>query len=225
MGDQHMPLLAEPVWVLPGIHRYAVWLLCLIHWGQVTHICVSKLTTVDSDNGLPPGRRQAIIWTTAGILLTEPLGTHFSEIVIEIHTFAFNKMHLKVWFGKWQQFPWLQCINILLLRFQVSDHQDSEELSFNWNKRYFIIDHAARSSLYIWLGYFNCWLKRSLKWMVYLFFNIILSKWHMSLTAIARDTRPVPCHIIKYQQLNWSSGVHRWLCGCLNFKTVATILK
>ena len=33
----------------------------LTHWGRVTHICVSKLTSIGSDNGLSPGRRQAII--------------------------------------------------------------------------------------------------------------------------------------------------------------------
>ena len=37
-------------------------------WGRLTHICVSKLTIIDSDDGLSPGRRQAIIWTSAGIL-------------------------------------------------------------------------------------------------------------------------------------------------------------
>ena len=58
----------------------------LTHWGRVTHICVSKLTTIGSDNGLSPGRRQAIIWTNAGILLIGPLGTNFSEILIEILT-------------------------------------------------------------------------------------------------------------------------------------------
>ena len=45
----------------------------LIHWGPVIHICVSELTTIDSDNGLSPIRRQAIIWINAGILLIEPL--------------------------------------------------------------------------------------------------------------------------------------------------------
>ena len=44
----------------------------------MTHICVSKLTNIGSDNGLSPGRRQAIIWTNAGILLIGPLGTNFS---------------------------------------------------------------------------------------------------------------------------------------------------
>ena len=56
----------------------------LTHWGWVTHICVNKLTIIGSDNGLSPGRRQAIIWTNAGILLIGPLGTNFSEILIEI---------------------------------------------------------------------------------------------------------------------------------------------
>ena len=41
------------------------------HWGRVTHICVSKLTIIGSDNGLSPGRRHAIIWTNARILLID----------------------------------------------------------------------------------------------------------------------------------------------------------
>ena len=47
---------------------------------------------------------QAIIWTNAGILLIGPLGTNFSEILIKIHTFSFNKMHLKMSSGKWRAF-------------------------------------------------------------------------------------------------------------------------
>ena len=46
----------------------------LTHWGRVTHICVGKTTII--------GRRQAIIWTHAGILLITTLGTNFSEILI-----------------------------------------------------------------------------------------------------------------------------------------------
>ena len=34
-----------------------------INWSRVTHICVSKLTIIGLDNGLSPGRCQAIIWT------------------------------------------------------------------------------------------------------------------------------------------------------------------
>ena len=62
----------------------------------MTHICVRKLTIIGSNIGLSPGRRQAIIWTNAGILLIWPLETNFSEILIEIHIFSFMKMHLKL---------------------------------------------------------------------------------------------------------------------------------
>ena len=62
----------------------------------MTHICVSKLTIIGSDNGLSPGQRQTIIWTNAGILLIWPLGTNFSEILIEIQTFSLKKMRLKM---------------------------------------------------------------------------------------------------------------------------------
>ena len=41
----------------------------LIHWGQVTLICFGKLNTIGSDNGLSPGRHQAIIWTNDVIFL------------------------------------------------------------------------------------------------------------------------------------------------------------
>ena len=68
----------------------------LTHWGRVMHICVNKLTISVSDNGLLPGRRQAIIWTNDGILLIRLLGTKFSEIVIEIYTFSFTKIDLKM---------------------------------------------------------------------------------------------------------------------------------
>ena len=76
----------------------------LTHWGRVMHKCVSKLTTIGSDNGSSPVRRQAIIWTNAGILLIGPLGTNFSEILIEIHIFSFKKMHLKTSSAKWRLF-------------------------------------------------------------------------------------------------------------------------
>ena len=82
-----------------------VYVSLLTHWGRVTHICISKLTIIGSDDGLSPGRRrQAIIWTIDGILLIEPLGTMFSEIFIEIYTFSFRKMHLKMSSGKWRPF-------------------------------------------------------------------------------------------------------------------------
>ena len=80
-------------------------------WGWVMHICASKLIIIGSDNGLSPGRRQAIIWTFAGIFLIQTLGTKFSEILSEIHTFSFKKMHLKMLPAKWQPF----CLDLNVL--------------------------------------------------------------------------------------------------------------
>ena len=74
----------------------------LTHWGQVTHICVGYLTIIGSGSGLSPGRRQAIIWTNAGILLIGTLGTNFSEVLIKLHSFSFKKMHMKMSSGKWR---------------------------------------------------------------------------------------------------------------------------
>ena len=59
-----------------------------------------KLTIIGSDNSLSPGQQSAIIWTNDGRLLISPLGTKFSEILIEILIFPFKKMYLKMWFGK-----------------------------------------------------------------------------------------------------------------------------
>ena len=70
----------------------------------MTHICVSKLTVIGSDNGLSPHRRQAIIWTNAGLLSIRTSGTNFSEILIEILAFSLKKMRLKVSSGKWRPF-------------------------------------------------------------------------------------------------------------------------
>ena len=50
-----------------------------------------SFSIIGSDNGLSPGRRQAIIWTNAGILLIEPLGTNFTEIFNEIQTYSPTK--------------------------------------------------------------------------------------------------------------------------------------
>ena len=97
-------------------------ILSLTHWGRVTHICVGKLTIIGSDNGLSPGRRQAIIWTNAGILLIEPFGTNFSEIFIKIHTFSYKKMQLKTSSAKRRPF----CLGLNVLIWIVTLCGDSD---------------------------------------------------------------------------------------------------
>ena len=80
----------------------------LVHWGRVMHICISKLITIGSDNGLSPGWRQGIIW----LLLIWTLGTIFSEILSEIHIFSFKIMHLKMSSGNRRPF----CLSLNVLR-------------------------------------------------------------------------------------------------------------
>ena len=65
----------------------------LIDWGRVTRICVGNLTIIGSDDCLSPGRRHAIIWTDAGILLIGPSKTDLNEI-IHFHSRKFEKFPL-----------------------------------------------------------------------------------------------------------------------------------
>ena len=90
------------------VYNWETWSWQLTHWGRVTHICVSNLAIIGSDNGLSPGRRQAIIWTNAGILSIGPLGTNFSEILIQNRM----EMDLKVSSAKWQ--PFCLGLNVLI---------------------------------------------------------------------------------------------------------------
>ena len=72
--------------------------------GNIHAISHQNPHSIGSDNGLSPGRRQAIIWINAGILLIGPLGTKFSEILIAIEAFSFKKIHLQISSAKWRPF-------------------------------------------------------------------------------------------------------------------------
>ena len=118
----------------------------------MTHICVSKLTIIGSDNGLAPSRRQAIISTNAGILLIRPSGTNFSEILIEIMTFSFKKMNLKLSSAKCR--PFCRGLNVLTryklqtsMPFTIIDHvldcvtcgigtipRESSQVAYDWSQ-------------------------------------------------------------------------------------------
>ena len=75
VGDRHIiivPPQRQQILGLTKLRQNMTIFLRDPHWGRVTHICVGELTIIGSDNGLSPGRRQAIIWTNAGILLIWP---------------------------------------------------------------------------------------------------------------------------------------------------------
>ena len=102
------------------------------HWGRVTHICISELPIIGSDNGLSPGRRHAIIWTNAGILLIRTLGTNFSENLIEILTFSFTKIRLNVSSAKRR--PFCLGLNVLSHGKITADTSAFQAICiFNWN--------------------------------------------------------------------------------------------
>ena len=93
----------------------------LTHWGRLPHtgIYIGNLTIIDSDNGLSPGRRQAIIWTNAGILLFWILRNKFQWNLNRIHIFSFKKMRLKVSSAKW----WPFCFGLNVLKQSAWLHQ------------------------------------------------------------------------------------------------------
>ena len=102
------------------------------HWGRATHICVSEIIIIGSDNGLSPGRRQAIFWTNVGILLIGPLGINFNEILIEINTFSFKKMYLKISSAKWRLFR--LGLNVLRMSSHTKTHIGHWAIRSYWYK-------------------------------------------------------------------------------------------
>ena len=84
----------------------------LTHWGLMMHICVGKLTTIGSDNGLSARRRQAIIWTNAGILFIRPLGANFRNFDRNSYIFIHENAFENVWWTA-TILSRLQCFNSL----------------------------------------------------------------------------------------------------------------
>ena len=75
------------------------------------HIYMSvDYTTISSDNGLSPYRRQAIISPKAGMLSIGPLGTYFSEICIKRCQFSLTKINLTMSSEKYRPF----CLGLVL---------------------------------------------------------------------------------------------------------------
>ena len=117
----------------------------LTHWGRATHMFVSKLTIIALDNGLSPGRRQAIIWINDGILLIWPLGANFSEILIEIISFSFKKMHLKMSSGKWR--PFCLGLNVLMTKLNRLRPDDAYRRQLTWSPIVQVMDMFVICSL------------------------------------------------------------------------------
>ena len=76
------------------------------------HIYASvNYVNIGSDNGLSPGRRQAIIWTIGDILSIRPYGTYFNVASFEIQIVSFKKMQFEMLLAKWRLF----CLGVNVL--------------------------------------------------------------------------------------------------------------
>ena len=144
------------------IDRHLIGVVALTQRGRVTHICVGKQTIIGSDNGLSPGRRQAIIWTNAGTLLIGLLGINFSENLIRIQTFSFTKMHLKMSSAKWLLF----CLDLNELNqcwFSIDISTQRYSTAIRENSTWFILITALSA---IYFATINK-LTHALRWCVW----------------------------------------------------------
>ena len=132
----------------------------------MAHICVSKQTTIGSNNGLSPGRRQAIIYTNAKILLIGPLGTNISEnsnIFIQENAFANVVCEMAA--------IWLQCVNyrIWMWRLINTDEGSDQPLIMIW----YITDWTNSPIQLKWgLTWLNSKHRKKIFHVIYLIFSI-----------------------------------------------------
>ena len=124
----------------------------------MTHISVGKIAIIGSDNGLSPEQRQAIIWTNAGILLIGPLGTNFSEILIEIQTFSLRKIRLKMSSAKCCSFR----LGLNVLNEFVALHHDTMEVWENATVFMYLINRI-KHVLYLYYLFSTCSLSSQWK--------------------------------------------------------------
>ena len=181
------------------------------------HICVNKLSIIGSDDGLSPGRRQAIIWTNAGILLIGPLGTNCSETLSEIHKFSFKKMHVKMSSGKWR--PFCLGLNVRRLKWwqqkvwrkwHVTLYRVSSENLTDWEKNKYDIDglvqacsNSSASAMELLQSCIKpsiCHLRKILKYIseqqIFVFlFNFLFGVYSISIYILHHSSTNIPTSI------------------------------
>ena len=190
----------------------------LTHWGRVTHICISKFTIIGSDNGLSPGQCQAIIWTNAEILLIEHLGTNFSEIVIEICTFSFKKMHLKMPSGKWR--PFCLSLNVLINMeglLWVQSLTNAIALRFHLCVWYVIHGHNVYSVWHLLLVIKisnQCTLKHEISYLIHYYHKGVYNHTNYSYIACVVSKLSLDIHHVSPNSL----GLMLFVCNWCNKK-------
>ena len=111
------------------------------HW----NLFVGNQTISASDNGLLLGRRQAIIWNNAGILLIQPPATNPSIILIATETFSFKKMYLKMSSGKCRSF----CLGLNMLQKYIKSVSIFCRNRRNWVQKLNLTSHIYIYMLFV----------------------------------------------------------------------------
>ena len=148
-----------------------------------------KWVIIGSDNGLSPVRRQNIIWTNAGILLTGPWETNFSELLIGIQTLSFKKLHLNMSSAKWRLFclghnilrRMANCgahISFSELKGQIQEKPNINKycgmLQYNTNSK---LSHKNFLKMFLWT---LCkWIDSIVPWLVFHYVSFILFMWNV----------------------------------------------
>ena len=112
----------------------------LTHWGQVTHMCISNMSSIGSDNGLSPGRRQTItcIWLNAAILSTRPE----EHISVNFHS-KFRSFHSR-------KFTW-RCVKSVVSSVTHFTAHYFHPMLFTGTQKYTI--RGARPTNEIWIKF------------------------------------------------------------------------
>ena len=142
-------------------------LLDFTGFGGKTRICVDSLTNNGSDNGWSSGRRQAIIWTSAGILLIGPFGTNSIGIWIGIQVFSFKEMHSNKSYAKWRPF----CLGLNVLTKTLNVRGPSYlglTMSISWLLMPWLLTSPGHQHPWYWLcriGGFLSYLRMDFKYL------------------------------------------------------------
>ena len=89
---------AVGVWEWISLHTLLCLWLLIIHVGILVFIDIYDIYIYILDT------KQAITWTNAALLLIRPLGTNFSENLINIQNVSLIEMHLNMSYAKWRPF-------------------------------------------------------------------------------------------------------------------------
>ena len=135
------------------------------HCGRVTHMFVSNLTIIGSDNGLSP----------AGILWIGPIGTNFSDNSIK-NSYIFiqqNIFEYVIWTKWW---PFCLGLNVLTLNVRGPSYLGLTR-SISWLLKRWLLTSLGHQQPWYWLcriGRFLSYLRRDFNYLC----RTNVEKWH-----------------------------------------------